>query len=239
MTRSGGLTRQLDLRTGRTVWGAYRAPRVPAAPLRRDARTDVLVVGMGISGAMVAEALTAAGHAVMLIDRRGPMLGSTARDDRAGAVRDRHAADACWRGRSARDARRARVAALAARGRQPAGADRRARRSRAARAPRASLYLAGDLLDAAGLRGRGGGAAGGRALCRLPRRSRASASGLRPRPRRRDRQPRQPRARSAQADGGAAAGRAAARGAAACAGRGDGLRPLGRRASRSRPPAGR
>ena len=56
------MQRQLDLRTGRPVWSAYRAPRVPCEPLRRDARAEVLVVGMGISGAMVAEALTAAGR---------------------------------------------------------------------------------------------------------------------------------------------------------------------------------
>jgi hypothetical protein len=49
------MTRTLDLRTGRPVWMAYRAPSVPRTRLRRDARTDVLVVGMGISGAMVAE----------------------------------------------------------------------------------------------------------------------------------------------------------------------------------------
>lgn len=56
---------------------AYRAPSVPCTRLKRDVRTDVLVVGMGISGAMVAESLTAAGFSVILIDRRGPMLGST------------------------------------------------------------------------------------------------------------------------------------------------------------------
>jgi glycine/D-amino acid oxidase-like deaminating enzyme len=56
---------------------AYRAPSVPCTRLRRDARTDVLVVGMGISGAMVAESLTAAGFRVILLDRRGPLLGST------------------------------------------------------------------------------------------------------------------------------------------------------------------
>ena len=42
----------IDLRTGRPVWMAYRAPAVPHAPLTRDARTEVLIVGMGISGAM-------------------------------------------------------------------------------------------------------------------------------------------------------------------------------------------
>jgi glycine/D-amino acid oxidase-like deaminating enzyme len=70
--------RQLDLRTGRTVWQAYRSPRVPVAPLTRDVKTEVLIVGMGISGAMIAEMLTGAGHEVALIDRRGPLLGSTA-----------------------------------------------------------------------------------------------------------------------------------------------------------------
>lgn len=71
------MQRKLDLRTGRTVWQAYRAPKVPVKPLSRDISADVLVVGMGISGAMIAEELTAAGHAVTVIDRRGPLLGST------------------------------------------------------------------------------------------------------------------------------------------------------------------
>jgi glycine/D-amino acid oxidase-like deaminating enzyme len=72
------MARKLDLRTGRPVWMAYRAPKVPATSLRRDLKTDVLVVGMGISGAMIAEALTADGHAVVAIDRREPIAGSTA-----------------------------------------------------------------------------------------------------------------------------------------------------------------
>jgi len=71
------MSRKLDLRTGRPVWSAYRAPAVPTDRLTRDVKTDVLIVGMGISGAMMAEALTADGHAVICIDRRGPMKGST------------------------------------------------------------------------------------------------------------------------------------------------------------------
>ncbi len=71
------MTRKLDLRTGTPVWMAYRAPSVPARKLTRDAKTDVLVVGMGISGAMICEALSAAGMDVMAIDRRGPLKGST------------------------------------------------------------------------------------------------------------------------------------------------------------------
>lgn len=71
------MNRKLDLHSGRTVWSAYRAPNVPVTALRRDIKTEVLVVGMGISGAMIAEALTAEGHAVVCVDRRGPMHGST------------------------------------------------------------------------------------------------------------------------------------------------------------------
>ncbi|WP_439573162.1 NAD(P)/FAD-dependent oxidoreductase [Phreatobacter sp.] len=50
---------------------------IPCAPLRRDVDTDVVVVGAGISGAMVAEALGEAGLKVVIMDRRGPLLGST------------------------------------------------------------------------------------------------------------------------------------------------------------------
>ena len=71
------MARKLDLRTGTPVWRAYRTRRVSSRPLVRDIETEVLVIGMGISGAMIAEALTAAGKSVVMIDRRGPLLGST------------------------------------------------------------------------------------------------------------------------------------------------------------------
>ena len=70
--------RKLDLRTGRPVWSAYRAPAIATTALTRDVQADVAIVGMGISGAMMAEALTARGLAVICIDRRGPLQGSTA-----------------------------------------------------------------------------------------------------------------------------------------------------------------
>ena len=72
------MRRKLDLRTGRPVWFAYRVPCVPTEKLTRDVKADTAIVGMGISGAMMAEALTARGHSVIAIDRRGPMKGSTA-----------------------------------------------------------------------------------------------------------------------------------------------------------------
>ena len=71
------MPRKLDLRTGRPVWLSYRAPPVPVLRLTRDVKADVLIVGMGISGAMMAEAVTAQGRSVICIDRRGPLKGST------------------------------------------------------------------------------------------------------------------------------------------------------------------
>jgi len=45
--------------------------------LRNDIRTDVLIIGAGITGAMVADALASYGWKVTLADRRGPAKGST------------------------------------------------------------------------------------------------------------------------------------------------------------------
>jgi glycine/D-amino acid oxidase-like deaminating enzyme len=66
-----------DLRTGRTAW---QASRMPKAPTHRPAsgRFDVVVVGAGISGALVAEAMTDAGMSTLVVDRRGVAKGSTA-----------------------------------------------------------------------------------------------------------------------------------------------------------------
>jgi glycine/D-amino acid oxidase-like deaminating enzyme len=72
------MARKLDLRSGRPVWSAYRAPAVPVKASPRSARCDVLIVGMGVGGAMAAESLTAEGLDVLMIDRRGPLKGSTA-----------------------------------------------------------------------------------------------------------------------------------------------------------------
>ena len=69
--------RKLDLRTGKPVWNSYRSRRISEERLTRDLSTDVLIIGMGISGAMTADLLTEAGHDVVMIDRRGPSLGST------------------------------------------------------------------------------------------------------------------------------------------------------------------
>ena len=67
-----------DLRTGRSIWMARRLPPLHRVELRRAEFTDVLVVGAGISGALIAELLASDGHRVLVVDRRGPALGSTA-----------------------------------------------------------------------------------------------------------------------------------------------------------------
>ncbi len=145
------MARKLDLRTGRPVWFAYRAPKVPTHRLTRDIKTDVLIVGMGISGAMMAESLTAASHSVVMIDRRGPLLGSTPATTALvqfeidqpltllSAKIGKAKAQQAWR--------RSRLAVfnLAAR------IDELGIRCEAA--PRQSLYLAGNMLGAGELRG--------------------------------------------------------------------------------------
>ena len=70
-------TTSRNLRTGRSIWQEARASPVPRAPLTADIGTDVLVMGAGITGAMIADALAAAGVAVAVVDKRGIAKGST------------------------------------------------------------------------------------------------------------------------------------------------------------------
>ena len=72
------VTKPKDLRTGRSVWQGRRARAVPHRRLRRDIETDVLVIGAGITGAMISDALSALGLKVVIADKRGPAKGSTA-----------------------------------------------------------------------------------------------------------------------------------------------------------------
>src|ERR1700689_5717498 len=74
-----GLTHKRDLRSGNPVWASYRHIHVPMTRLRRATRADVVIVGAGITGALVSQALTEAGIRPLILDRRdGARLGSTA-----------------------------------------------------------------------------------------------------------------------------------------------------------------
>ncbi len=71
------VTASKDLRTGRSIWEWQRATSVKYGPLLRDIEVDVLVIGAGITGAMIADALGESGLKVAIVDKRGPAKGST------------------------------------------------------------------------------------------------------------------------------------------------------------------
>jgi glycine/D-amino acid oxidase-like deaminating enzyme len=70
-------TEQRDLRGGRTPWLAG-LQRVRRQVLSSDLRCDVLIVGAGVTGSVVAEHLTRLGHQIVVVDRERPGCGSTA-----------------------------------------------------------------------------------------------------------------------------------------------------------------
>lgn len=70
-------TVQRDLRTGVPLWLRRGGVRVASAPLATNLKVDAVVVGAGVSGALVADALLRAGKTVAVLDRRGPVRGST------------------------------------------------------------------------------------------------------------------------------------------------------------------
>jgi glycine/D-amino acid oxidase-like deaminating enzyme len=74
----GSITEQRDLRTGTSLWTALGTPSIATRVLEAPGKADVVIVGAGITGALVAEAATARGLSVFLLDRRPPFHGSTA-----------------------------------------------------------------------------------------------------------------------------------------------------------------
>ena len=64
------------IRSGLAPWSTTGRPKRIELP--RDHRCEVLIVGAGITGAMMAEHLTAEGHQVTVVDREHAGLGSTA-----------------------------------------------------------------------------------------------------------------------------------------------------------------
>jgi glycine/D-amino acid oxidase-like deaminating enzyme len=65
-----------DVRGGRAPW--QTGHHLARPPLDKDRRCEVLVVGAGITGALMAQHLVEQGHDVCVIDRERPGLGSTA-----------------------------------------------------------------------------------------------------------------------------------------------------------------
>ena len=77
MTPSKPLTRMKTLRHHQPLWAA--SARISVNTLKRPTSTDydVIVVGAGISGALMALALSRTGKRVLVIDRREPVRGSS------------------------------------------------------------------------------------------------------------------------------------------------------------------
>jgi NADPH-dependent 2,4-dienoyl-CoA reductase/sulfur reductase-like enzyme len=67
---------QNELRSRSTPWIAPRFHGI--RPRQKRFRCDVLVIGAGITGALVAERLTRDGRNVTIVDRELPGQGSTA-----------------------------------------------------------------------------------------------------------------------------------------------------------------
>jgi glycine/D-amino acid oxidase-like deaminating enzyme len=76
---SPGATHKRRLRAGRSIWQVRRLPVEirSRSKIAKDLSCDVLVVGGGISGAMVADALSDANLNVVIADRRKALAGST------------------------------------------------------------------------------------------------------------------------------------------------------------------
>ena len=145
------LTRQRDLRDGAAVWTRYPAPRIVGARLKRSIKTEIVVVGAGISGAMIAQSLAALGKRTVILDRRrAALLGSTAAST---ALLQFELDSPLTQLSSAIGRRRAEQVWLASR--DAVNELRTRTRNLGIRAhfkTRPSLYLAGNVLDATGLR---------------------------------------------------------------------------------------
>lgn len=143
-------TKKRDLRTGTPLWLAHGAPNLPFAPLLKSFRVDIAIVGAGVTGALMADALLNTGKSVAVLDRRGPVEGSTAAStallqfelDNPLTLLSRklgreRAARAYWRSASAVDYLRGRIQDLGL---------------RCSFKPRQTVYLPGDVLDVSGLK---------------------------------------------------------------------------------------
>jgi glycine/D-amino acid oxidase-like deaminating enzyme len=70
------LTQKRDLRSGMPLWLEAGLPRIRATK-HMSKHYDVAIVGTGVSGALVADAMLQAGHTVIAVDRRKILSGST------------------------------------------------------------------------------------------------------------------------------------------------------------------
>lgn len=68
----------MDLKSGYPFWAIRNGLMQPMPRLDADLRCDVLVIGGGITGALIADALIGRGHDVVVVEQRDIAWGSTA-----------------------------------------------------------------------------------------------------------------------------------------------------------------
>src|ERR1700727_2086804 len=68
----------MDLHSGAPFWLVRNGLDTELEALDRDERCDVAIVGAGVTGALVADALITAGVDVVMVEQHMPGLGSTA-----------------------------------------------------------------------------------------------------------------------------------------------------------------
>ena len=66
------------VRTGAAFWNLRSGLIAVYPPLVADERCDVAVIGAGVTGALTAQTLCAAGHEVVVLDQHDVAMGSTA-----------------------------------------------------------------------------------------------------------------------------------------------------------------
>ncbi|CAN5213483.1 FAD-binding oxidoreductase [soil metagenome] len=67
-----------DLRGGYTLWEASNGASPHNGVLQENIKTDVVIVGAGITGSFIAEKLSEHGRSVVVVDRNRPQMASTA-----------------------------------------------------------------------------------------------------------------------------------------------------------------
>jgi glycine/D-amino acid oxidase-like deaminating enzyme len=68
----------MDLRTGQSLWQGLQGTIPEHSPLEGDARAEVVIIGGGVTGALLSWILVQHGIEVLLVDKRHPATGSTA-----------------------------------------------------------------------------------------------------------------------------------------------------------------
>ncbi len=68
----------MDLRTGHSLWQGLQGPIPEHSAFEGDARAEVVIIGSGVTGALLSWILVQHGIEVFLVDKRQPSTGSTA-----------------------------------------------------------------------------------------------------------------------------------------------------------------